>query len=99
MTDKLEWIIKLEDKPDCRIKVRFEPMEELLHYIGQHKPKNKEWLDFSEVITKMDTDLDEIQATIAEAYDAMEKRIDAYNNVSGGFDIIRQIKIVGETEE
>jgi hypothetical protein len=99
MIDKLEWIIRLEDKPDCRILVRFEPMEELLHYIGQHKPKNKEWLRFSEIITKMDTNLNEIQATIAEAYDVMEKRIDGYVNISNGFDIIRQIKIVGETEE
>jgi hypothetical protein len=99
MTDKLEWIIRLEEKQDCRILVRFEPMEEQLHYIGQHKPKNKEWLKFSEIITKMDTNLDEIQITIGECYDMMEKRIKAYGNISSGFDIIRQIKIVGETEE
>lgn len=99
MIDKLEWIIKLEGKPACRILVRFEPLEELLRYIGQHKPKNKEWMDFSEVTTKMNTDLQEIQSAIGTSYDVMEKRIEAYLNISNGFDVIRQIKIVGETEE
>jgi hypothetical protein len=46
----MEWIVKIEGKPNQRILVRFDAMNELMKFIGQYKPHNKEWVNFSEEI-------------------------------------------------
>lgn len=89
----MEWIIKLENKPNLRIRVVFMPMNEALVFYGQYKPYNKEWVNFSEDDCNMNVDLETIQNTIKKVYDSMKERLDAYENISEGFSSIKLIEI------
>ena len=42
----MKWIVKIENKPELRIVVTFNPMLEILLFTGQYKYKS-EWHDFS----------------------------------------------------
>jgi hypothetical protein len=47
----MEWTVNIENKKNQRILVRFDPLNDLLHFIGQYKPHlySKEWVDFSQL--------------------------------------------------
>lgn len=106
----MEWIVKIEDKLDQRILVKFDPLNESIIFIGQYKPHNKEWTNFSEVsrsiwydIKDHDTwqhndliDVDIIQEMLYSAYNIMKERLDAYKNIAEGFSIIKLIEIKEE---
>jgi hypothetical protein len=44
----MEWIVKIEEKANQRILVRFDALNEYLVFIGQYRPQNKQWINFSE---------------------------------------------------
>jgi hypothetical protein len=92
----MEWKVTIEDKPNQRILVRFDPLNEMIHFIGQYKPHNKEWYDFSEETHVMDIDLETLQDLMTKVYNKMKERLVAYDNVAGGFTIIKEIKIQSE---
>jgi hypothetical protein len=89
----MEWKITIENKPNQRIMVRFSPKEELVHFIGQYKPHNKEWVDFSEMVHPMKMNLEIIQDLLSKVYDKMKERLAEYNNIAEGFTIIKEIGI------
>jgi len=89
----MEWKVTIENKPNQRIVVRFVPKEELVYFIGQYKPHNREWVDFSEETYPMKIDLEEIQKLLSKVYDKMKERLAAYNNIAEGFTIIKEIGI------
>lgn len=89
----MEWIVKLENKPEQRIKVVFEPKKELILFIGQYKPHNHQWVDFCEESYSINIDLEMIQTLLGKTYDIMKKRLEAYNNIAEGFTIIKNIEI------
>ena len=92
----MEWKVTIENKPNQRILVRFDPMNEMIHFIGQYKPHNKEWFNFSEEIHSMEIDLETLQDMMTKAYNKMKERLVAYNNVAEGFTIIKEVKIQSE---
>ena len=96
----MDWSVKIVGKPNMRIKVWFEPKTEYIHFSGQYKPKNNTWVEFSEVILKMKTDLQEIQESMAQTYDLMQKRVDVYLDLSDTFSLLNEIEIKydGEAE-
>jgi len=89
----MNWIVNIEKKKDQRIKVVFDPLNELIIFMGQYKPHNKEWLNFSEITHVMDIDLDGIKLLIEKSYDLMNKRLEFYKNIDEGFNVIRNIEI------
>ena len=89
----MEWKVYIEDKPNQRILVRFDPMNEMIHFIGQYKPRNKDWYDFSEETYPMEIDLETLQDMMTKVYNKMKERLTAYNNVAEGFTVIKEIKI------
>ena len=86
----MEWIIKIqgvvENKPAIltneRILVRFNPKNEMVHFIGQYKPHNREWVDFYEEACPMDIDLDYIQNQLLAVMKKMKSRLEAHKNLS-----------------
>lgn len=98
----MEWIIKLTDKPKERILVRFNPLCDELIFIGQHKPHNKPWVDFSMKINKIWGDnetiitLDDIQEMLYDTYSEMKTRLDGYEEIAEGFSVIKEIEIKEE---
>jgi hypothetical protein len=92
----MEWKVSIENKPNQRILVRFDPLNEMVHFIGQYKLHNKEWYDFSKESYVMDIDLETLQDLMTRVYNKMKKRLVAYDNIAGGFNLIKEIKIEGE---
>jgi hypothetical protein len=89
----MEWRVAIEGKPNQRIVVRFDPLNETIHFIGQYKPHNGKWFDFSEETHGMDIDLETLQDMMTKVYNKMKERLVAYDNVAGGFTVIKEIKI------
>jgi hypothetical protein len=102
----MEWKIAITDKSNQRIVVRFDPKNELLVFIGQYKPKNRDWVDFvlyekplwSENKDKEEIliSAEDIQELLLTTYNTLRKRLDAYENISEGFTIIKEIEIKEE---
>lgn len=91
-TDKMEWIVKITEQPNQRILVKFDPKKEELIFVGQYKPHNKQWVDFSEESYSMEIDLETIQNLLLKTYKKMKKRLLAYENISEGFSVIKEIE-------
>lgn len=89
----MEWKIAIEDKPNQRILVRFDPLSERIRFYGQFKPHNREWVNFSEDEYPMDIDLDVLQDMMAKVYNKMKERLVTYDNLAEGFTVIKEIKI------
>jgi len=102
----MEWKIAITDKPNQRIVVRFDPKNECLIFIGQYKPKNRDWVDFVQfdkplwsIDKRMTENLvtaKEIQELLLTIYNILKKRLDAYENIAEGFTIIKEIEIKEE---
>ena len=108
--NNMEWIIKIEEKEvdivanrklpmrNQRIVVKFEPQKDEIKFIGQYKPHNKEWIDFSEESYSTEIDLEKIQELLFRTYKKMRERVKAYENISEGFEAIKMIQISDEEE-
>ena len=92
----MEWKVEIEGKTNQRILVKFDPKNELIIFIGQYKPHNKEWVDFSEESYSMDITLETIQELLFKVYQKMKERLDAYLNIAEGFKVIKLIEIKEE---
>ena len=89
----MRWTIKIESKPELQIVVSFNPLLEKIDFIGQYKPKNREWVDFSNETYSMDIDLENIKSLLYKTYNKMKIRLEAYENISKGFEHIKLIEI------
>lgn len=89
----MEWKVTIEGKANQRILVRFDPKNEIIYFIGQYKPHNKEWYDFSEETYSINIDLETLQDMMNKVYNKMKERLVAYNNVAEGFTAIKEIRI------
>ena len=107
----MEWTIKIENKPNQRIFAKFEPQNDVLVFIGQYKPHNKEWVDFC--VEKMsfnaisNTDFfgntispfninETIEDKLFNIYDKMKKKLEIYTVVVEGFSNIKIIEILDD---
>jgi hypothetical protein len=89
----MEWKVDIENKPNQRILVKFVPESETILFIGQFKPHNKEWVDFSKEECSMEINLLQIQDILLEVYETMKIRLNVYNNLSEGFSVFKKIEI------
>jgi hypothetical protein len=103
----MEWIIKIEGKKDRRILITFDPLRESIIVTGQFKPSAKDmvnadikngfiWVNVSEDMRSMDTDLTQLQAIITSVYDQMEKRLIVQEDLAKVFTVFKAIKIKEE---
>jgi hypothetical protein len=91
----MEWIVKIENKPNQRILVKFEPKFERIVFVGQYKVKT--WIDFSEdYIDEMNFDLETIQKLLLKVYEKMNERIAIHEDLTQSFGIIKTIEIKEE---
>jgi hypothetical protein len=89
----MEWIVNIEGSKNQRVKIKFYPKSEEVFFIGQYKPHNKEWIDFSEETYSMEIDLPVIQELLAKTVKTMRERLKAYENIAEGFQVIKLIEV------
>jgi hypothetical protein len=89
----MRWIVRITNELNKRINVSFDPLNEIIYFRGEYKPKNVEWIVFSEIISPINIDLDIIETKLFEAYELLTKRVDIYLNLSQGFEFIKEIEI------
>jgi hypothetical protein len=110
----MEWIIKIENEIKQRILVKFDSQNELLIFVGQLKPYNKPWVDFSEIkqpiwisyphiipgtLSNMGLiNLEMIQEILINTHDLMKKRVTAYKEIAEAFEHIKVIEFTNEEE-
>jgi len=93
----MKWIIDIENKPDQRILVLFNALEQKLEYYGQYKIKNQ-WIDFSVDDSDIFTTLDIIQEKLLSISKNMELRVKKYEDLQKSFAHIKTIEIVDESK-
>jgi hypothetical protein len=92
----MRWRVNIEGKDNQRIIVTFDPKSETIAFIGQYKPHNQDWVDFSEIKHSMHINLQTIQELLGKVYDEMKIRLEAYENINEGFSVIKKIEIQDE---
>jgi len=95
----MKWIVNIENKPNQRIVVNFNPLEEQLIFNGEYKPKNREWIVFSTEKYSMKLDLEKIQELLFITYENLKIRLEQYEILNEGFKLINLIEIKEEEEE
>jgi len=99
----MKWLVKIEGKPNQRIVVKFDPLNQQLIFTGQYKQHNVEWFNFVEI--RKDYDIspvrsaydfelitaEEIQNVISEVYLSLKKRVEIYEEINKGFSLIKLI--------
>jgi len=86
------WIVKIENKPEFRIEITFDPLNELLIFNGQYKLHSK-WTTFNTVGHSINIDLNKITEIVLTVYDKLESLVNTYNNIAEGFQYIKEIEI------
>lgn len=95
----MEWIVKITNKPNYKIRVRFQPANQTIGLYGDYKFKNNNWVAVHYEILNADIDLDELQDKLFDIYEAMKKKIEKYNDFSKTFEAIKEIEIVEDDED
>jgi hypothetical protein len=94
----MNWKIEIEGKRNQRILVVFDAKNETISFIGQYKPHNQPWEDFSVILSPMNIDLDVMKEKIFEAYKLLEKRSIVYQDLVNSFSLLKTIQVVDDVE-
>jgi hypothetical protein len=102
----MKWDVKIENKPNQKIVVKFDPMSEKLIFAGQYKPHNREWVNFTETEEqlwqyeegqeKIFITFERIQELLLKTYEILKERVTAYEDIAEGMSAIKVIEIVEE---
>lgn len=93
----MEWIVKIEETPDSegekqqRIRIVFNPMDELIHFYGEVRLKNNKWFIFSEDNHSMVITLERLQEKMTMVIIEMRKRLVEYENLEKGFSVLKWV--------
>ena len=91
------WIVKIENKPNQRIMIKFDPMKEMLYFIGQYRIKVM-WIDFSQEEYSMNITLDVIQELLFKVCEKMNERLRVHDDLNKSFNAIGIIEMPKEEE-
>jgi hypothetical protein len=89
----MNWKINIQDKPNYKIDVRFDPQTESIYFQGKYKGHNMNWAVFSEDKLPMNTNLTDIQTTLFNIYTVMDNRVLQYVDINKTFNAIQNIEI------
>jgi hypothetical protein len=88
----MNWKISILNKPNQMILVKYEPKNDKIRFIGQFKPRGKEWEDFCEEEHELDIDLSAIQDILIKIYKNLQKKIEVYNNLNEGLPFLKEVE-------
>lgn len=89
--NNMEWVVKIENVENQRIRIMFDPLNELVHFRGEYKQKNMKWVVFSIASHNMVITLEQLQEKMEEVVSAMRKRIEEYENLAKGFTVLKMV--------
>jgi hypothetical protein len=110
----MEWTIKIENKPNQRIRIKFDPLKRRLIFNGEYKPHNKEWVVFTKIkhplwvveslgLPDEEKEVlitaDKIQELIGRIYEELKKIVERYEEVAEGLNAVKVIEVVEEPNE
>jgi len=94
----MEWIIKLTEISNQRIKITFLPTEELVRIEGEYKPHNQNWVVFSRLSYNMVMTLKELTKHMEDVVNKMRTRIKEYENFNNGFKVLKEVAFVEDDD-
>ena len=89
--NNMEWVVKIENVENQRIRIMFDPLNELVHFRGEYKQKNMKWVVFSIASHNMVITLEQLQEKMEEVVSVMRKRIEEYENLAKGFTVLKMV--------
>jgi len=87
----MEWIVKIEGETNQRIRIDFKPLINKLRFCGQYKPKNKEWVTFTIIITETNLTLENVQVIMFDLIKVLKERVSDYENLNKGFSVLKLV--------
>jgi len=87
----MEWIVKIEEEKNQRIRVKFYPQFETIQFFGEIKIKPTEWAVFCREKHDMKITLEQIQEIMERVIVLMRKRLLEYENINKGFSVLKWI--------
>lgn len=87
----MEWIVKIEEEKNQRIKISFDPLGEKINFYGEARVKNNKWTVFSWFTHKMEISLEELQKKMEDSVVQMQKRLKEYENLDKGFSVLKWV--------
>lgn len=87
----MEWIIKIEEEKNQRIRIKFYPQFERIIFFGEARVKNNKWSIFCKSSHEMKITLEQIQEKMEEVIVLMRKRLNEYENLNKGFSVLKLI--------
>jgi len=88
---EMNWIIKIEEEKNQRIRVEFEPLLRKINIFGEARVKNNQWTVFSEDSHDMKISLEQLQEKIETVVLEMRKTLIEYENLDKGFTVLKWI--------
>jgi len=89
------WIVKIENKPNQRIMIKFDPIKEMLYFIGQYRIRVM-WIDFSQEEYSMNITLEVIQELLFKVCEKMNERVRVHDDLNKSFNAIGVIEMPKE---
>jgi hypothetical protein len=98
----MEWIVKIEDEKNQRIRFEFVPLEEELRVYGEYNIGGNRWKVFSEAEKKFVSEfegqknhhkiqLNDLQKMMECVVIDMRPRIEEYENLNKGFTVLKEV--------
>lgn len=92
----MEWIVKIEEEKNQRIRVEFSPTFRRIHILGEVKTAPTKWTVFYEVTHDMRISLEQLQEQFEIVIFEMQKTLVEYENLNKGFSVL---KLIGFEDE
>lgn len=93
----MEWIIKIEEEKNQRIRIKFYPQFERIIFFGEARVNNK-WSIFCKTSHEMKITLEQIQEKMEIVIILMRKRLLEYENLDKGFSVLKWISFVEDDD-
>lgn len=89
----MNWIIKIENKPNLRLNIEYQPSTLELILNGEYKLKTGVWTNMCSINSTCNIDLEKLQELLYETYENLNERVEKLDELNKTFKFIREIEI------
>lgn len=88
----MKWIVKIEEKPELRIVIQYDPIMSGLSFIGEYK-HIFEWTEFHRINSIIHLDSEKIKELLFDTYKELNYRVGIFKSLNEEFSDIKLIEI------